>query len=112
MASEGGVVVEVERPDPEGGSNTVTMRERLDLVGHERVAEVRRKVELNGQLWATCEAANFEWTMEVCDREREWAESLAAVERVQEHQRVHLSPPAPRKSFLFSQLVRDANILS
>lgn len=77
----GGKSVEVERPDPEGGSHTVTVREILRPVPATAVQRTITKLGMNARGFVECERRHNEATAQVLEGAESFLYVLGGVER-------------------------------
>lgn len=91
----GGKSVEVERPDPEGGSHTVTVREILRPVSATGVQRTVTKLGMNARGFVECERRHNEATAHVLGTAEDFLYVLGGVER---QTRVVKATDSPRES--------------
>ncbi|GAA5907671.1 hypothetical protein JCM5296_000848 [Sporobolomyces johnsonii] len=88
------VSVDVERPDPEGGTHTVTVREQLQGVSSSSISRSTGKMQLNAKLFVETEKKHNVATTKFLKEAEDFVQGLIPVERLA----LKSAPPLPGAS--------------
>lgn len=98
LTTEGSVSIDIERPDPEGGSHTITAREVLKVVHPESIRATAAKLRHNAQGFVDCGQKLEACAKRLLAGADQFLSTLEPVEMMVLQSAPRIPGPAPRES--------------